>query len=407
MIVKILYNKSVSFPGISYNTNKMEKDKGELLKVSGFGALQGLDNLRPSDYVNYLEALSARSKRTRRPQLHAMISCKGRSHTKEQLTAIGEQWLKGMGYGEQPYLLVYHKDTDNNHIHMVTTRVGKDGKKISDSFEKLKAYQVLNQIIKADEHLATHPDLENALSYNFSTRAQFMMILEAQGYTLTPEGASYRIIKYGRELARLPMEKVDERIAAHQKNKERIIQLRAIIERYRQLHDPSLQPLTRPLPGGREQALSAYTSPLAEMLRKKIGLEVIFHAKDGKQPYGYTFIDHAKKQVFKGNEVMELKEFITPAIPVQQQAQGGQAAIIPAPENADQNPDQSPAEKNQAAPSLTQKGSGAPDYRQEPHELLQSPVPGGFQLDLAEDIDDEAINGRNRRRKRKARTNTR
>ena len=133
MIVKIL-NKSAAFKGVSYNTSKVEKDKGELMMVQNFGALQGLDHLRPQDYINYLEAQSARSTRTKFPQFHAVISAKGRSHSKEQLTDIAEQWLKGMGYRDQPYLLIFHKDTKNNHIHMVTTRVGKDGRKIPDSY---------------------------------------------------------------------------------------------------------------------------------------------------------------------------------------------------------------------------------------------------------------------------------
>src|SRR5690606_24014541 len=78
MIVKIL-KPSTTFKGVRYNTNKVDKDKGELMKVANFGALQALQNLRPTDYVNYLEAQSAASKRTKYPQLHAVISCKGRS----------------------------------------------------------------------------------------------------------------------------------------------------------------------------------------------------------------------------------------------------------------------------------------------------------------------------------------
>ena len=41
MIVKIL-SSSASFDGVSYNTGKINKGKGELMKVKNFGALQGL-----------------------------------------------------------------------------------------------------------------------------------------------------------------------------------------------------------------------------------------------------------------------------------------------------------------------------------------------------------------------------
>ena len=38
---------------------------------------------------------------------------------------------------------------------------------------------------------------------------------------------------------------------------------------------------------------------------------MIYHAKDGKPPYGYTIIDHAEKNVFKGGEVISLKELLS------------------------------------------------------------------------------------------------
>lgn len=145
MIVKIL-KKSATFKSVRYNTGKVGKDRGELLLVRNFGALEGMENLRPQDYINYLEAVSARSTRTKYPQFHVAISTKGRQHSKGELADIAQQWMQGMGYGQQPYLLIFHKDTANNHVHLVSTRVGRDGKKISDSYEKLRAYRVLNRI---------------------------------------------------------------------------------------------------------------------------------------------------------------------------------------------------------------------------------------------------------------------
>ncbi len=408
MIVKIL-NKSAAFKGVSYNTSKVENDKGELMKVQNFGALQGLDCLRPQDYINYLEAQSARSTRTKFPQFHAVISAKGRSSSKEQLTDIAEQWLKGMGYGNQPYMLIFHKDTKNNHIHMVTTRVGKDGRKIPDSYEKIRSYQVLNRVLGMDEKKVALADLENALLYTFSTRAQFMMILEAQGYALTLSATDYKISKFGKELAQIPITKVDERIADHQKDKERISQLRAIIEKYRLKVNPAIYTVTHDLPGGKKKTLTGYSSNLAEMLKIKFGVQIIFHAKDDKHPYGYTILDHARKAVFKGGEVMSLKELIDPLQPsaieetnpeffekmngLSQDDLAFDEETLNEYSNDNPNPDESHAIN--AEPSADQYDTG---------------ISGGLpelQIDIADDIDDEAIHGRNRRKKRKSRTNTR
>ncbi|MES2446619.1 MAG: relaxase/mobilization nuclease domain-containing protein [Bacteroidota bacterium] len=410
MIVKIL-QKSETFEGVRYNTNKMEKDKGELVKISGFGALQGLEHLRPADYINYLEAISSRSKRIKFPQFHAVISCKGKSHTKEQLTGIAEQWLNGMGYGKQPYMLVFHKDTRNNHLHIVTTRIGQDGKKIDDAFEKLKSYRVLNQVMALDEKQAVDVDIETALSYSFSTRAQFMMILEAQGYALTLTRSDYKISKFGKELARIALAQVDGRIAEYQKDKDRIRQLRAIIETKRLKVDPAIYPLTRDLPGGRAATLIGYTSKLAELLKEKFGIQILFHAKDGKPPYGYTIMDHAEKIVFKGNEVITLKEFITPLQTEteredRREMPAGPAEITGKDHRKDNTFDEDvfieysgdDERHNEYMPSNDASGQT---------DATTPVILPELQIDIADDIDDEAIHGRNRRKKRKARTNSR
>ncbi|MCC2598288.1 relaxase/mobilization nuclease domain-containing protein [Sphingobacterium sp. FBM7-1] len=386
MIVKIL-KPSATFKGVRYNTNKVDKDKGELMKVANFGALQALQNLRPKDYVNYLEAQSAASKRTKYPQLHAVISCKGRSHSKQELTAIAEQWLNGMGYREQPYLLVFHKDTSNNHIHIVSTRVDRDGKKINDSFEKIRAYEVLNRIVGVDEKQEIDKNIEKALSYGFSTRAQFMMLLEARGYSLKLSDGVYQISRYGKRQGTVSLEQVDAKIGTFDKDIDRLAQLRAVFAKYRSQYDPVVIHVPAPLPGNRPSAPSGYTSAMAQMLSDKFGVQIIFHGKDGKPPYGYTVIDHSRKMIYKGKDLMPLAEFIAPS---------QDTPDISAKEDRTE-----PTEKERKP--LYEETATYTDHVQGTSEQW---VPN-IQIDISDDIDDEAIHGRNRRRKRKARTNTR
>lgn len=397
MIVKIL-QKSATFKAVRYNTGKVDKDRGELLLVRNFGALEGLENLRPQDYINYLEAVSARSTRTKYPQLHVAISTKGRQHSKEELSDIAQKWMDSMGYGEQPYLLIFHKDTANNHLHLVSTRVGRDGKKISDRYEKLRAYRVLNQVMGQDEKQAADAALQKALTYHFSTRAQFMMLLEVQGYALALKDGHYAISKFGRELAKVDVHSVDGRIAAREKDKGRAGQLRAIIERYRAVHDPAPY-LTD----------SGYTSALAEFLHGKFGMQVLFHGKDGKPPYGYTLIDHAGKAVYKGGEIMPLLEFIATG-PVSENKHGvgstTQAKQDTKPYRwQDLGDMESIPELSEDKPVREKTGS---DISHKPNPDFDPVLPlPDLGVDISDDIDDEAVLGRNRRRKQKARTNTR
>ena len=384
MIVKIL-SKSATFKGVKYNTSKVEKDKGELMKVQNFGALQAIPDLRPQDYINYLEAVSSRNRNVKFPQLHAVISCKEREKSKVELAELAEDWLKGMGYGENPYLLIFHKDTKNNHIHMVSTRVGPDGKKISDSYEKLRAYQVLHQVMNHDEKNEAAVDVQKALSYQFSTRAQFAMLLEAKGYTLLPSERGYRICKYGIEAGSVTFEKIEERIVAYQRNKERVHQLRAIIEKYRKLYSAAIFEKKQDLAGQPKAGSVTYSSPLAEMLAEKFGVQILFHGKEGKAPYGYSILDHSQKIVFKGSDVMPLKEFINHL--ERPQYPGSQAPV----KIDDRETESGPNQLLICGDNLLEEYSSA-------KEILD------FDLNFAGDVDDEAVHGRKRNRKQKGRS---
>lgn len=409
MIVKI-FQPSASFNGVRYNIGKVEKDKGELVKTANFGTLQGLDYKGPSDYIKYLEAWSSTSARIKYPQLHVAISCKGRSHSKEQLTEIAEKWLNGMGYGEQPYLLVFHKDTNNNHIHIVSTRVDKDGHKINDSFEKLRAYQVLNQVMGMDEKQQTEIDVNKALSYNFTTRAQFMMLLELQGYALKLLDTGYQVSKFGKQLGTVELAAVDARIRLYSKNINRLTQLRAIVEKYRTSHDPAIIPVTEPLPGGRTAKPTAYTSELAQLLAEKFGIQILFHGTTEKPPYGYTLIDHANKTAYKGNDLMPIAEFIRP-LPAENPVQNQPEQVQHVAESTGQDIDtMEPNIVSIYTQELEETGI-EPAARNTTAYSAEPATPATWlpeiNLDISDDIDDEAILGRNRQRKRKARTNTR
>ncbi|MBD1385874.1 relaxase/mobilization nuclease domain-containing protein [Mucilaginibacter rigui] len=315
MIVKILA-PAASFSGISYNTRKVDRNKGELMKVANFGPLQAFGNLKPRDYINYLSALSALNNNIKLPQFHAIISAKGRAYSKESLTEIAENWLREMGYGRQPYLIVFHKDTANNHVHMVTTRVDREGKKISSAYENVRAQKNIKQVLGYDF----------ALQYKISTRAQFFMILESKGYPgIDPDE-----------------NEIKAKISAFVPDK---IRANVIADLLRQNKDHP---------------------DLASIMRKQFSIELLFHAAAGKKPYGYSIIDHDTKQVFKGSEVLSLKELNN---------------------------------------STFQSGSPAGSEDQGYSELetainIQA-------ISIADDVDDQQIHGMRRRRQRKVRTNTR
>lgn len=117
MIVKIMEPAGSHFSGVEYKDNKVEKGKGELMMMKNFPSFIN-ENSSKEDVKNYLASVS-KSDRAKKPQFHAAISTKFREHSKEDLARIAQNFMENMGYGDQPYIVVFHNDTENNHVHIV------------------------------------------------------------------------------------------------------------------------------------------------------------------------------------------------------------------------------------------------------------------------------------------------
>ena len=50
----------------------------------------------------------------------------------DELTDIAAEYMEGMGWGGQPYVVYKHTDIDRPHIHIVTVQVDSSGRKIGD-----------------------------------------------------------------------------------------------------------------------------------------------------------------------------------------------------------------------------------------------------------------------------------
>lgn len=412
------------------------------MKVANFGPLQDLGNLRPEDYVNYLQMISARNKGVKKPQLHATISAKGKGHDKQELTAIAVDWLDRMGYAEQPYLIVFHKDTGHNHVHVVTTRIDRNGRKISSAFEHNRAIQNLNKVLGLDEEYSAKRDLDKALAYSFGTKAQFLMILESMGYKLKEVDGKLVIIKFGKQQADLSVGVVLDKVQHYQPKAERRAQLKAIFHKYSLLYSTTLYEKEIPLPGGSGKVGDVFTSAFAEYLKEKMGIQLLFHGKDGKLPYGYSILDHSAKTVWKGGEIMTLAELLgvqsdgrfmdvdvktltaSPVLMVCADVREYYQALLKA--ALHNYPDfRHGLNELQLTVTETPKGWMLTDETMniaipvkallppaEMQDLRESYSPSADHVyippvSIADDVDDQQIHGMRRRRQRKARTNTR
>ena len=69
-----------------------------------------------------------------------------RKNDEATVVAMIDEIMEGLGYKDQPYKVFRHNDIDREHYHVVSIRAGEDGKKINDSFERLKLRTILKSL---------------------------------------------------------------------------------------------------------------------------------------------------------------------------------------------------------------------------------------------------------------------
>lgn len=87
--------------------------------------------------------------RTEKMSFHASINpAPGEKLDEAKMIEFVKEYMEGMGYGDQPYILYKHNDIDREHYHIVSVRVNKNGKKINDSFEGRRSAKLLRELAK-------------------------------------------------------------------------------------------------------------------------------------------------------------------------------------------------------------------------------------------------------------------
>ena len=138
MIAKIGRGANI-IGALSYNQLKVDQENGSILMTHRIretvNGLFTVNQLYPS-FEPYLMA----NKRTEKPVLHISLNPNPKdSVSDEDFKKIAQDYMELMGYGDQPYVVFKHTDIERTHIHIVSTCVDRYGKKLSDSYEKLRS----------------------------------------------------------------------------------------------------------------------------------------------------------------------------------------------------------------------------------------------------------------------------
>ena len=134
--------------------------------------------------IRSFEPYLAANRRTEKPVIHISLN----PHpddvlTDEQLTAIGQEYMEKMGYGNQPYIIYRHEDIGRPHIHIVSLRIDEQGKKIKDYKEWQRSTAVCREL-ERKYHLLPAEKMERreslpltAVDYQFQSVKEFKALL--------------------------------------------------------------------------------------------------------------------------------------------------------------------------------------------------------------------------------------
>lgn len=295
MIATILPGSS-NFHAVGYNERKVSKGAARLVEMRNFGALGTFGRPTSEDLTRYLQEYSSRNGRIRKPQFHVAISCKGHEMTEAQLLEFAHRYLAEMGYAQpgQPLLVYSHHDTDNLHLHIITSRVAPDGRKIAHGHEHRRSQEVIDRILGTDRKQKTDKDVENAKQYSFSSFAQFKAVMSSMGYEAYKKDNTVFIKRGGKVQRQIPLREIEASYKPGHRERARQRQLRVILRKYRDT--------------------CSSKEELQREMKAKLGIDIVFFGRRDK-PYGYMLVDHANKTVTHGARVMgveELLDFATP-----------------------------------------------------------------------------------------------
>ncbi|WP_290384422.1 relaxase/mobilization nuclease domain-containing protein [uncultured Duncaniella sp.] len=339
MIVKKLGMVSGGgFPGAGYNERKVAEGVARLMAMENVDAAirhkvkllheAGFDCA--GEIEKYLKERSRTygNTKTTRFQFHIAASVKGQVMSADELTDFARQLMAEAGYGRQPYFVYYHHDTDNNHVHILSTRIQPNGFPIPDHHDYARLNAAANRILSSD----INRDIQRMFSYGYLTEGQFANIIRSHGYKFERMDEGYVLFRGGVKAATISLSEIEKHIA--QENDVR--QLRAIIRKYKDgIAEGKVQnvenvkghkgqkkkyvrrkvnPDIRKIKGSNGKTLSQeeqrHLSELLDTLKTKFGIDIHFQKDRNGEIRGYGIVDHNRKMALDGSKVMKLSELI-------------------------------------------------------------------------------------------------
>ncbi len=135
-----------------------------------FTGANGLTFYHKLERFEYQNSLNQRAKTN---TLHISLNFDAEDKlSKEKLIEIASGYIERIGFSEQPYLVYQHQDAGHAHLHIVTTSIQRDGKRINtfnigknESERARKSLELKYNLVRAESKKSEgKPEQKNKLN---------------------------------------------------------------------------------------------------------------------------------------------------------------------------------------------------------------------------------------------------
>ena len=335
-MVAIVHNGSSLKNALHYNENKVKKSVAECIHSMHFP--KDTERLSFKDKINRLEKLTMLNQQTKINSVHISLNFDSSDELNdEKLKAIADTYMQKIGFGEQPYLVYQHHDAGHPHLHIVTTNIKEDGRRIElhnlgkgQSMKASKEIEKQFHLVEALSKPRLRHELKPAsiqkaqygksetkraitnvldavlLHYKYTSLAELNAVLKQYNVQADRGSEESRIYKKGGLVYRILNEK-GEKIGVPIKasliyNKPTLPVIKAKFihnnearQRYKQRIKNSV-----------DFTFAKQPKPTMHTLQQALQIEGIalqLRQNDAGIIYGLTYIDHQTKCVFNGSDL--------------------------------------------------------------------------------------------------------
>ncbi len=335
MVAKVNSGKDIR--GIlNYNENKIMEGVANCIHENLFG--QEVEKLSFTAKLKGFENFMNQNRRATTKAVHISLNFHASEKlSQDTLTGIASTYMDKIGFGTQPYLVYQHFDAAHPHIHIVTTNIKRDGKRIelynigkNQSEKARKEIEEDFKLVKASgrkqevmEKAAIDPDkieygkaetkrsISNAVrfavrAYKYTSLPEMNAVLfqynimadrgSERSQMHAKNGLLYRLLDKNGNKVGVPIKASSIYGKPTIKYLEKQFKLNEVLraphkERLKKCIDDAFN-------GKKSVTLAAF-----EYTLRKERIRVLFRKNDEGRIYGITFVDNKMRVVFNGSDL--------------------------------------------------------------------------------------------------------